>query len=130
MKDRLDIINQRVEESGVSKADIATLLNVNRGTIYNWLVNPSINRDQIVLLGYAIQYDFSKDFSDLKGFRFFIDNKPHTVGEPGEPYQNHSAEKPDRTEKRLSAMEKEMKQMNNKLQILTDTLSRAIKLIS
>ena len=89
MIDRHAIINQRVKESEKDIAEIARILKLERRTIYNWLNDPALPKDKIALLGYAIGYDFSKDFDDLKGYHFNFDNNDNMTTYENVNYHPH-----------------------------------------
>ena len=141
MIDRHAIINQRVKESEKDIAEIARILKLERRTIYNWLNDPALPKDKIALLGYAIGYDFSKDFDDMKGYHFNFDNKQYLVGEPLPVYGSTSKEDIAELKKEINTLTQKVrtlskgatnhtqwqKAMDSKIAILQDTLNRVIK---
>ncbi|SKB30743.1 hypothetical protein SAMN05660226_00656 [Parapedobacter luteus] len=49
----------------ISISELARLLNVDRRSIYNWFDKPHLRSEIIFKIGYAIKYDFSKEFPEL-----------------------------------------------------------------
>ncbi len=127
MTDRLAIINQRVTESEKEIVEIARILNLKRKTIYNWLNNPTLSKDKIALLGYAIGYDFSIDFADLKGYHFNFEKRQYRVGEPLPVYGSIAKEDFIALKKEVNDLKQELKAMHNKMDILQETVNRLIK---
>lgn len=141
MIDRHAIINQRVRESEKDITEIANLLKYDRKTIYNWLADPELTKEKIALLGYAIGYDFSKDFDDLKGFHYNFEGRQYLVGETLPVYGNTSKEDFAELIKEVSThtqllntLTKEatnttewQKAMDSKVAILQETLNQLIK---
>lgn len=87
MADRLEIVNQRIDESEMKMISIASLIGIARTTLYNWLANANITKEQVAQIGYAINHDFSADFPDMKGYRFNVGDQQLTVGEPEVAYK-------------------------------------------
>ncbi len=127
MIDRLTIINQRVRKSEKDITEIAHILKYDRKTIYNWLDDPELSKEKIALLGYAIGYDFSKDFDDLKGYNFNFEGRQYIVGEPLPVYGNTSKEDFAELLNEVNYLRQELKAIHSKVDILQDTLDRFIK---
>lgn len=128
MSDRLDIVNQRVEQSEMKLTDMAKMLGIGRTTLYNWLSNPEIDRDKIARIGYVIQHDFTLDFPDMKGFSFYHNEKLVIVGDQATAYTNPGADGvADRDKESIADLKNEMKQLHRKFDILLDTVNRILK---
>jgi predicted transcriptional regulator len=59
------IVEYIVRKNGYSITDLATGLNVNRRTIYNYFQNKTVKYDVIYKIGLIVRHDFSKDFPEL-----------------------------------------------------------------
>ena len=127
MTDRLALINQRVTESEKDIAEIARILKYERKTIYNWLAEPILPKEKIALLGYAIGYDFSKDFDDLKGYHFNFEGRQYIVGEPLPVYGNTSKEDFAELKNEVSFLRQELKAIHSKVDDLQNAVNRLIK---
>lgn len=56
------IVEKAVRRSGVSIAELARQIDVNRRSLYNWFAQERLSIDIICKIGFAIGYDFSADF--------------------------------------------------------------------
>ena len=59
------IVEYVVRKNGHSITDLATALDVNRRSIYNYFQNPNLKYDIIYKIGLIIRHDFSKEFPEL-----------------------------------------------------------------
>ncbi|MBD1363090.1 hypothetical protein IDJ77_04635 [Mucilaginibacter sp. ZT4R22] len=59
------IVEYLVRKNGYSITDLATELDVNRRSIYNYFQNPFLKSDIIFKIGRVIRHDFSKEFPEL-----------------------------------------------------------------
>jgi hypothetical protein len=66
MKHRGEIVEKVVRESGMPLTEIARRLNKSRRHIYNMFDNPNLSIDEIVEIGKIVNYDFSKEFTDVR----------------------------------------------------------------
>lgn len=60
------IVEKAVRRSGISIAELARRINVNRRSLYNWFDQEILGVETICKIGYVISYDFSTDFPDLQ----------------------------------------------------------------
>jgi len=58
-------VEKRVRQSGHSVTKLASLINVNRRSIYNWFNQEYLDSYIIHRIGSAINYNFSIDFPEL-----------------------------------------------------------------
>ena len=58
------IVEKAVRRSGISIAELARKVNVNRRSLYNWFAQDTLSMDCICKIGFAIGYDFSNDFPE------------------------------------------------------------------
>jgi hypothetical protein len=65
MKHRGEIVNERIRQSGLKITKIVGKLNISRSTLYAWIENPQLDWDSILEIGKIINYDFSKDFTEI-----------------------------------------------------------------
>lgn len=59
------IVEKIVRRSGISIAELARRINVDRRSIYYWFKQESLNADIIYKVGRALDYDFSTEFPNL-----------------------------------------------------------------
>lgn len=59
------IVEYLVRKNGYSITDLATELDVNRRSIYNYFQNQFLKRDVIFKIGRVIRHDFSKEFPEF-----------------------------------------------------------------
>nr|WP_294941713.1 HTH domain-containing protein [uncultured Mucilaginibacter sp.] len=59
------IVEYLVRKNGYSITDLATELNVNRRSIYNYFQNKFLKSDIIFKIGRVIRHDFSKEFPEF-----------------------------------------------------------------
>ena len=59
------IVEYLVRKNGYSITDLATELNVNRRSIYNYFQNQFLKSDIIYKIGRVIRHDFSKEFPEF-----------------------------------------------------------------
>ncbi|AMR30531.1 hypothetical protein A0256_03385 [Mucilaginibacter sp. PAMC 26640] len=59
------VVEYIVRRNGYSITDLATELNVNRRTVYNYFQNSNLKYDVIYKIGLIIRYDFSKEFPEV-----------------------------------------------------------------
>jgi len=59
------IVEKVVRRSGISIAELARRVDINRRSIYNWFEQESLSIDIICKIGNALDYDFSADFPEL-----------------------------------------------------------------
>ena len=60
-----EIIEKAVRNSGMSITNLAKRLGKSRRHIYNIFDNPSVSWETIMQIGKIINYDFTKDFTDI-----------------------------------------------------------------
>ncbi|WP_121246740.1 helix-turn-helix domain-containing protein [Mucilaginibacter phyllosphaerae] len=60
-----EIVEIAVRRSGLNISDIASDLNVNRRTLYNWFRQKDLKKQIIYQVGQALRHDFSKQFPEL-----------------------------------------------------------------
>ena len=74
------IVEYIVRKNGYSITDLATGLNVNRRTIYNYFQNKTVKYDVIYKIGLIVRHDFSKDFPELfTSDQFDINQRPRPM---------------------------------------------------
>jgi AcrR family transcriptional regulator len=77
------IVEYIVRKNGYSITDLATGLNVNRRTIYNYFQNKTVKYDVIYKIGLIVRHDFSKDFPELfTSDQFEINQRQRPVVDP------------------------------------------------
>ena len=59
------IVEYQVRKNGYSITDLATDLDVNRRSIYNYFQNQFLKSDIIFKIGRVIRHDFSKEFPEF-----------------------------------------------------------------
>lgn len=59
------IVEYLVRKNGYSITDLATELDVNRRSIYNYFQNQFLKSDIILKIGRIIRHDFSKEFPEI-----------------------------------------------------------------
>ncbi len=59
------IVERAVRRSGISLAELARKIDVNRRTLYNWFSVETLRPHSVHLIGTVICYDFSKDLPEL-----------------------------------------------------------------
>ncbi|WP_423149191.1 hypothetical protein [Rubrolithibacter danxiaensis] len=64
MKHSGAIVERAVRRSGISIAELARQVDVNRRSLYNWFAQEKLSIDIICKIGFAIGYDFSIDFPE------------------------------------------------------------------
>jgi hypothetical protein len=64
-KHRGQIVEYLVRRNGYSITDLASELNVNRRSIYNYFQNNLLKSDVIFKIGYVIRHDFSREFPEF-----------------------------------------------------------------
>ncbi len=87
MKNRGEIVEKAIRESGVNLTKLAKMIGYNRKSIYAFFEKPDLSLDVIVKIGKVIKYDFRKDFPEL-----FIHDTSMIVLEPQEQYPGSLAE--------------------------------------
>ncbi len=135
MVDHVAIINKRINESPLTREEIAEKLGMRRSTLYNWANNPVFDKHNIALIGWSIDYDFSTDIKELKGFNFYFNNKKYVVGEQQAGYQPATKTEQmegriERLEKRQQQSDKLIKRLTEQNKILNETLLQLIKSIN
>ncbi|AMR30496.1 hypothetical protein A0256_03190 [Mucilaginibacter sp. PAMC 26640] len=70
------IVEYIVRRNGYSITDLASELNVNRRSIYNYFQNPNLKYDIIYKIGITVRHDFSKEFPELFTSEQFEVKKP------------------------------------------------------
>jgi plasmid maintenance system antidote protein VapI len=60
-----ETVEKIIRREGHSLTEVASLLNVNRRTVYNWFLKPQLSRDIIQRIGIVIKHDFSAEFPTL-----------------------------------------------------------------
>lgn len=60
-----ETIEKIIRKNGHSISEVATRLNVNRRSIYNWFTQPILRQEIIHKIGKAIMHDFSVEFPGL-----------------------------------------------------------------
>ena len=74
------IVEYIVRKNGYSITDLATGLDVNRRTIYNYFQNKTVKYDVIYKIGLIVRHDFSKDFPELfTSDQFDINQRPQSI---------------------------------------------------
>lgn len=58
-------VEKVVRRSGISIAELARRVKVNRRSIYNWFDQKHLSIETVAKIGYAIGHDFSTDFPEL-----------------------------------------------------------------
>ncbi len=58
------IVEKAVRRSGISIAELARKVSVNRRSLYNWFAQETLSMDCICKIGFAIGHDFSNDFPE------------------------------------------------------------------
>jgi hypothetical protein len=159
MKDKRSIIDQRIKESKMQVTELIKRLGLKRGNFYLKLNDPNISKDFIAEIGHVINWDFSKDFPEMRGFHYYYKDRLFVLGEPEEAYQRkheyarfdelqQRIEKQDerfdewqqRIEKKdaliesqnkiIAGMEKKMKHMATQQKVTNDTLKKLLKAIN
>lgn len=135
MVDHVAVINKRIDESPLTRQEIADKLEIRRSTLYNRANNPDFDKQNIALIGWAIDYDFSIDFKQLKGYHFNFNNKQYVVGEQQAVYKpltkNEQLEgRIEQLEKRQLQTDKLIKRLTEQNKILNDTILQLIKSIN
>jgi|SRR5690606_35761430 len=76
-------VEKAVRRSGISIAELARRVRINRRSIYNWFEQEILSVDIIFKIGNAISYDFTADFPDLlPNYRLqFSQNQPQRKAE-------------------------------------------------
>jgi transcriptional regulator with XRE-family HTH domain len=64
-QDAGEIVEKAVRRSGISIAELARRINVDRRTIYYWFKQINLSVDTISKIGEGINHDFSNDFPEL-----------------------------------------------------------------
>jgi hypothetical protein len=64
-KHRGEIVNEKVQKSGMKLKTITEGMDISRPTWYSWMDDPNLGYDKILAIGKIINYDFSQDFPDL-----------------------------------------------------------------
>lgn len=64
-QDKGAIVERVVRRSGISIAELARRIKVDRRSIYYWFKQPNLDTATIAKLGRALTYDFKQDFPDL-----------------------------------------------------------------
>lgn len=62
---RGEIVQKRVEESGIKITDLQKKLRVSRTTVYNYFENDHLSFETIGRIGHHIGHDFSQDFPEF-----------------------------------------------------------------
>jgi hypothetical protein len=142
MKDKRSIIDQRIKESKMQKTELINRLGCGRTNFYLKLNDPGISKDFIAEIGHVINWDFSKDFTEMKGFHYYYKDRLFVLGEPEEAYQRkHEYARFDEMQQRIenqdaqiesqnkiiAGMQKEMKHIITQQKITNDTLKKLLK---
>jgi hypothetical protein len=142
MKDKRSIIYQRIKDSKMQKTELIKRLGLKRGNFYLKLNEPEISKDFIAEIGHIINWDFSKDFPDMKGFHYYYKDRLFVLGEPEEAYQRkHEYARFDELQQRIekqdeqiesqnkiiAGIQKDLKRMNSQQKITNDTLKKLLK---
>jgi hypothetical protein len=142
MKDKRSIIDQRIKESKMQKTELIKRLGLKRGIFYLKLNDPDISKYFIAEIGHVINWDFSKDFSEMRGFHYYYKERLFVLGDSEEAYQRkheyarfdelqHRIEKQDaqieNQNKKIAGMQKEMKHITTQQKITNDTLKKLLK---
>ncbi len=142
MKDKRSIIDQRIKESKMQKTVLIKRLGLKRGNFYLKLNEPEISQKIIAEIGHVINWDFSKDFTEMKGFHYYYKDRLFVLGEPEEAYQRkHEYARFDELQQRIekqdaqiesqnkiiAGMQKEMKHMATQQKVTNDTLKKLLK---
>lgn len=64
-QDKGAIVERVVRRSGISIAELARRIKVDRRSIYYWFKQSNLDAATIAKLGRALTYDFKQDFPDL-----------------------------------------------------------------
>jgi len=142
MKDKRSIIDQRIKESKMQVTELIKRLGLKRGNFYLKLNGPTISKDFIAEIGHVINWDFSKDFTEMRGFHYYYKDRLFVLGEAEESYQRkreyaqfdellQRIEKQDihieSQNKIIAGMEKKMKHMASQQKITNDTIKKLLK---
>lgn len=142
MKDKRSIIDQRIKESKMLKTYLIKRLGLKRGNFYLKFNDPDISKDFIAEIGHVINWDFSKDFPEMRGFHYYYKDRLFVLGEPEEAYQRkHEYARFDEMQQRIenqdaqiesqnkiiAGMQKEMKHIITQQKITNDTLKKLLK---
>ena len=60
------VVEKIVRSSGISIAELARRVQVDRRSLYNWFEQKNLRLEAIAKIGYVLGYDFSTEFPDLK----------------------------------------------------------------
>jgi transcriptional regulator with XRE-family HTH domain len=63
------IVEMAIRRSGISIAELARRVGVNRRSIYNWFEQPSLSLEIISKVGLVLGYDFSSEFPEIKAYK-------------------------------------------------------------
>jgi hypothetical protein len=94
-----------VRESGMPLTELARRLNKSRRHIYNMFDNPNLSIDEIVEIGKIVNYDFSKEFTDVRS----------GVGVLSDSYEKYYANSSNWKEKYIELLEKYNKLLEQQL---------------
>jgi len=74
------IVEYTVRKKGLSIAELARLVNVNRRSVYNWFNQEKLKVETIYRIGIAIKHDFSIEFPDIFAKGDFANSKINGEG--------------------------------------------------
>ena len=67
-------VEKVVRNSGISIAELARRVRVDRRSLYNWFQQKDLKIDAIARIGYVLGYDFSAEFPELQSLQQILNN--------------------------------------------------------
>ena len=68
VKHQGQILEYGIRKAGYNLSELATQLGVNRRTLYNWFLMPTLRVNLIYRVGKIIRHDFSDEFPELSAY--------------------------------------------------------------
>jgi AcrR family transcriptional regulator len=68
------IVEKVIRSSGISIAELARRVRVDRRSLYNWFEQKDLKIDAIARIGYVLGYDFGAEFPELQSLQKIVDN--------------------------------------------------------
>lgn len=67
------VVEKVVRSSGISIAELARRVKVDRRSLYNWFEQKDLKLEAIARIGYVLGYDFSMEFPELKSVQKMLE---------------------------------------------------------
>jgi len=144
MEDKHIVIYRRIKESKLNTKGVIKALGLKRGNFYR-RVKHALTKEFIAQIGHVIDWDFTIDFPEMKGFHYYFKERIFQLGDQEEAFQRKQEyirfdelqsklEKQDELiasqNKKINGMETRLKHITAQQKITNASLKKLFKILN